>query len=137
MNAAKKKISFAHVDFVVADITKPWSFVKRNVDLVTCSLILEHIESIDVVFQQANRHLDKGGLFYIGELHPFKQYAGSKARFENNSELFILECYTHHMSDYLEAGNKNGFTCLSLTERFDDENTKTIPRIISFLFQKT
>jgi malonyl-CoA O-methyltransferase len=139
LNAARKKIVPGNVDFAIADITKPWLFTDKKVDLITCSLILEHIENINFIFQQAGQHLKENGLFYIGELHPFKQYQGSKARFEAvPGELFILECFTHHISEYMEAANNNGFSSLSLKEWFDDGegNSNSIPRIITFLFQK-
>ncbi|HEV8284355.1 MAG TPA: class I SAM-dependent methyltransferase [Chitinophagaceae bacterium] len=136
LNAAKKKINSNNIEFAIADITKPWIFTDKKNDLITCSLILEHIENIDFVFQQAGQHLNSGGLFYIGELHPFKQYQGSKARFETGSELFTLECFIHNISDYMDAAAKNNFFCLSLTEWFDDNDKNSIPRVIAFLFQK-
>src|ERR1051325_3146992 len=99
LKAAKQKINKNNIEFVAADITKPWDFTDQNVDLVTCSLILEHIENVDFIFQQANRHLSNNGFFYVGELHPFRQYEGSKARFETDSGLLILECFIHHISE--------------------------------------
>ncbi len=136
LSAAKRKISSDNIDFVIADITKPWLFTGKKVDLITCSLILEHIENIDFVFKQANQHLRDNGFFYLGELHSFRQYQGSKARFETGSELFTLECFTHHISEYIEAAGKNKFSCLSLTEWFDDNDKNSIPRIIAFVFRK-
>jgi 2-polyprenyl-3-methyl-5-hydroxy-6-metoxy-1,4-benzoquinol methylase len=106
------------------------------VDLITCSLVLEHIQNIDFIFQQANKHLKPDGFFYVGELHPFKQYEGSKARFETGSGIFMLECFTHHISDYMNAARLNKFSCELMTEWFDDNNRESIPRIIAFLFQK-
>lgn len=136
INEAKKKIAKSNVEFAFADVTEPWQFPIAKVDLITSSLILEHIQDIAFIFQQANEHLVNGGLFYVGELHPFKQYQGSKARFEAGSELVTLQCFTHHISQYMDAASKNKFSCLSLKEWFgDDENS--IPRIIAFLFQKT
>ena len=134
--AAKRKINKNNIEFVTADITKPWNFTDQKADLVTCSLILEHIENVDFIFQQANLHLSSSGFFYVGELHPFKQYEGSKARFETDSGLLTLECFIHHISGYTNAAANNGFTCLSLTEWFDEDNKKSTPRIIAFLFQK-
>jgi ubiquinone/menaquinone biosynthesis C-methylase UbiE len=136
LKAAKQKINKNNIEFVAADITKPWDFTDQNVDLVTCSLILEHIENVDFIFQQANRHLSNNGFFYLGELHPFKQYEGSKARFETDSGLLILECFIHHISEYMNAAVNNEFACLSLAEWFDENNKKSLPRIIAFLFQK-
>ena len=78
LGKAQAKIVSANVRFQQADITRAWDFASRPVDLVTCSLTLEHIQDLGAVFRQAARALKPGGLFYIGELHPFKQYQGSK-----------------------------------------------------------
>ncbi len=135
LNIARKKINKKNVEFITADITKPWTFTDKKIDLVTCSLVLEHIENIDFIFQQASKRLNRQGVFYIGELHPFKQYEGSKARFETDSGIFTLECFTHHSSEYMNAAAANGFLCHSLNEWFD-ENQESIPRVIAFIFQK-
>ena len=99
MDKAKEKVKHKHVNFVHGDISCEWNFANSKVDLVTCSLVLEHIRDIDFIFKQASNFLNRGGLFYIGELHPFKQYEGSKARFETTTGIFVLECFTHHISD--------------------------------------
>ncbi len=132
---AKTKINKNNVEFITADITKPWDFSDKKVDLLTCSLLLEHIENIGFIFQQASDHLNNNGFLYIGELHPFKQYQGSKARFETGSGIFSLECFTHHISEYMNAAFTNGFTCYSLSEWFDEDEI-SVPRIIAFVFQK-
>ena len=134
---ARAKMADGKVRFQQADITKPWNFVKGPVDLLTCSLILEHIQDLDFVFQQVHLALRPEGLFYVGEFHPFKQYQGSKARFDNGSGVFELECFTHHVSDYLAAATQNGFQCKKLSEWFDDDDRASIPRILAFVFQKS
>jgi len=136
LQAAREKIGAAHVRFAVADITKTWDFFEGQADLVSCSLVLEHIDDIDFIFHQATGHLRPGGFFYIGELHPFRQYGGSKARFETSSGVFTLDCFTHHISDYMRAASENGLHCVRLSEWFDEEATGSAPRIIALLFQK-
>jgi predicted TPR repeat methyltransferase len=133
---AKEKVMAAHVHFLQADITKPWEFVTEKPDLITCSLILEHIKDLQFIFRQAQNVLQEGGHFYICELHPYKQYSGSKARFETAEGLQVLECFVHHASDYFEAAVKNGFTCIALKEWFDADDRSNPPRLLSFLFQK-
>ncbi|MBF9236700.1 class I SAM-dependent methyltransferase [Hymenobacter sp. BT683] len=133
---AKAKITADNVRFQQADITEAWDFVAAPVDLITCSLILEHIQDLDFVFQQAKQVLKPGGFFYIGELHPFKQYVGSKARFDNGSGVFELKCYTHHVSDFTESARNNGFICEQIQELFDDNNRESVPRILAFLLSK-
>lgn len=136
MSWAKEKITAAHVHFQQANITKPWEFVREQPDLITCSLILEHINDLTFIFQQANLVLKDNGHFYICELHPYKQYTGSKARFETAEGIQVLECFVHHASDYFEAAMKNNFTCVALDEWFDENDRADIPRLISFLFQR-
>src|SRR5881398_2953520 len=76
---AKQKITSDTVRFVQADITQPWTFAEEPFDLITFSLVLEHIEDLNATLEKAAAHLKKGGVIYISELHPFKQYTGTKA----------------------------------------------------------
>jgi ubiquinone/menaquinone biosynthesis C-methylase UbiE len=133
---AKAKINAENVRFIQTDIREPWEFDNQTFDLITCSLALEHIENIDFVFNQAAAKLKNGGKFYIGELHPFKQYNGTKARFETDGGTFELECFTHHVSDYFDAAKRNGFDCVNINEWFDDGDRTAIPRILTMIFQK-
>lgn len=133
---AKEKVADAHVEFNQADITKPWNFVSINPDLITCSLILEHIKGLHFIFQEAANAIMPGGHFYICELHPYKQYGGSKARFETEKGTVVLECFVHHVSEYFDAAIKSNFSCMVLNEWFDEGDETNPPRLISFLFQK-
>jgi ubiquinone/menaquinone biosynthesis C-methylase UbiE len=137
MAKAREKIATENVQFIQADITRPWSFVTTRPDLITCSLVLEHIEKLDFVFEQASTALSSKGWLYICELHPYKQYRGSKARFETEEGTKVLDCFVHHVSDYFELAVKNNFTCVSLKEWFDEEDRNLPPRLVSFLFNKT
>lgn len=132
---ATEKVGNGNVQFRQADITKPWDFAKGKVDLLTCSLILEHIENLSFIFAEAAKALRKGGYFYVCELHPYKQYAGSKARFETAEGLQVLDCFVHHVSDYVKAATENGFTVAALQEWFDDDDRSQPPRLLSFLFR--
>jgi predicted TPR repeat methyltransferase len=132
---AKNKITNGKVNFVQADILKDWDFIKEPVDLVSFSLVLEHIEELNDIFRKATLALASEGYIYVGELHPFKQYSGTKARFDTDEGRRILTCYTHHISDFTNAARDNGLTIANLMEFFDDENNIT-PRIISILFRK-
>lgn len=133
---ARKKVQSENVEFKLADISEKWNFFPGKADLITCSLILEHIEDLNFIFQEAVRHLQTGGHFYICELHPFKQYQGSKARFETQEGMQFLDCFTHHVSEYTESAGKNDFTIVELNEWFDGDDKNDVPRLISFLFKK-
>ena len=136
LEKARAKISNDKVHFQTADLNDKWIVENENFDLITSSLTLEHIENLNHIFNQANLKLLKNGLFYICELHSFKQYIGSKARFEAKEGTIELEVFTHHISDYLKAANQNNFKLLELKEWFDDDLGDKPPRLISFVFKK-
>src|SRR4051812_33521926 len=48
----KKKVINKKVIFIQADITKPWSFTNQQYDLVSFSLVLEHIENLNAIFSE-------------------------------------------------------------------------------------
>jgi len=133
---AKQKINAEHVQFVQADITKEWIFVSGQYDLVTFSLVLEHIENLNDILQKVSTVIHQNGLVYIGELHPFKQYTGTKARFETEDGLQIVTCFNHHISDFAKAAKQNGFEIVEIEEYFDDDDRTSMPRIITLLLLK-
>lgn len=134
LKIARQKIKGDHVKFLACDLTLPWNFDKSS--LIICSLVLEHIENIEFIFEQADKTLDENGCFYICELHPYKQQEGSRAKFEQGDKLIELEYFIHHISDFLMGAFKNGFQCIDIKEWFDENNRLTTPRLVSFLFQK-
>lgn len=87
---AKQKITSDKVEFKQANILAYWTFTTDQYELVTFSLVLEHIENLEPIFKEASHALVEGGFVYIGELHPFKQYTGSKARFETEEGTHVL-----------------------------------------------
>jgi len=136
LNKAKEKIFDKRIIFKKANLTKDWEIENNFADLITSSLTLEHIENLDHIFSQANRKLKKNGLFFISELHPFKQYSGSKAKFETENGTEELEVYVHHISEYIDDAKNNDFQLIELKEWFDENSKNGIPRLISCVFKK-
>lgn len=135
---ARNKIRAENVEFKQIDLREKWEFAENSFDLITCSLALEHIENIDFIFSEVNKVLRSCGLFYIGELHPFKQYQGSKAKFETGAGTFELGCFVHHVSDFFTAARNNNFECSELKEWFDDfedDEKHKIPRLLTMIFR--
>lgn len=132
----KKKVTTSNVEFKIGDVNKKWDFGVLNADLITCSLILEHIEDLGFVFAQAKDYLKPGGCFYVCELHPFKQYSGSKARFETEGGVHVVDCFVHNLTEYTDAAIENDFSVEQIKEWFDDNDRTQIPRLISFLFRR-
>jgi predicted TPR repeat methyltransferase len=136
LNKAKAKFKHKHVIFQQSDLTANWNLPNASTDLVTCNLVLEHIENLSIVFRQAHEKLTRNGIFFISELHPFKQYTGSKARFETDNGTQELETYVHHISDFLNVAQEIGFKMIELNEWFDELEPNEIPRLVSFVFCK-
>ncbi len=137
LSKAKQKINDSKVTFIHADITQDWSFTNGNqFDLATFSLVLEHIEDLEAIFAQLNKVMQTNAIVYIGELHPFKQYNGSKARFETSEGLQVVTCFNHHITDFVSAAKNNDFELVKINEYFDDNNRNNIPRILTMLFKK-
>ena len=130
---AKLKLPPNRVEFVIRDITREWNLFKKA-DLISCSLILEHVKNIDSIFRKANMQLNPDGPLYIGELHPYKQYKRSKARFEKGGEVLEVESFVHHISEYLQAAKNHCFELSEMKEAIDDETKE--PRIVAFFFKK-
>ncbi len=133
---AKEKINSDKVNFLQADILEEWNFVTKRYDLISFSLVLEHIQNLEPVFFKASEAVATGGYMYIGELHPFKQYSGTKARFTTDEGEQVVTCFNHHISDFVQAAKKYGFDVAGVNEYFDDDDRTAIPRILTILFKK-
>ncbi len=133
---AGSKVASDKVQFRQADITHPWAFANGPYDLIGFSLVLEHIENLDYIFSEASKVIAPGGHIYIGELHPFKQYSGTKARFDTEEGQQVVTCFDHHISDFIQAAQQHGFDIVQINEFFDDNDRTTIPRILSLLLKK-
>lgn len=73
---------------------------------------------------------------YIGELHPTKQYSGTKARFDTEEGRKVVVCFNHHISDFFKAAFKHGLELVLLDEFFDEEDRNNLPRILTMVFKK-
>jgi len=134
LTKAREKINSQKVAFIQADITQDWQFAKGPYDLATFSLVLEHIENLDSIFAKLKEVMQPNGYVYVGELHPFKQYTGTKARFETAAGQQVVTCFNHHVSEFYVAAKAQGFELAELKEWFDEDN-REIPRILSLLFK--
>lgn len=78
---AQKKLNSPKITFIRADLNQNWKVPDNSFDLITGNLVLEHIFDLEAIFKKSYQKLKQKGLFFICELHPFKQYLGTKARF--------------------------------------------------------
>jgi len=133
---AREKVKAGNVHFEMADLTKRWPCEDGAYDLIVCCLILEHIEDLSHIFSEAARTLTHGGKFLVNELHPFKQYGGTKARFERAGRTVQVEAFVHHISDFTNAASVHGLKLLKFNEYWHEEDQDKPPRLVSFLFEK-
>ena len=136
LEKARQKVRAQHVTFSLADLTRRWPCEDHGYDLVVCSLVLEHIEHLSFVFSEASRVLRAGGMFLVNELHPFRQYEGKKARFEQEGSAIEVDAFVHHISDFVHAASNNGFILSDLNEWWHEQDAQARPpRLVSFIFQ--
>jgi len=134
---AKSKLRLDNVHFVVADITRPWPCKERSFDLIACNLVLEHIQDLSFIFAEASRVLADAGRMLVCELHPFRQYQGTQANFQQGSESVVIPAFIHHISEFMESAAKHGLSLRRFKEWWDEEVKQTKPpRLVSFMFEK-
>lgn len=136
ISKAKEKVKSENVSFKLRDITKDWNLEENQFDLITFNLILEHIENLNFIFEQAHKHLKSNGIVFINELHAFRQYHGKKAVYEENGETKEIDAFVHNISDFINLANKTGLKFLTLNEFWHEQDQNKLPRIISLKFIK-
>lgn len=137
LEQAKRKIQSGRVGFAVADLIKPWPCRDESVDLIVCNLVLEHVSDLSVIFAEAQRVLVPGGEFFISELHPFRQYGGTKANFQRGQETIEIPAFVHHLSDFIEGASQNGLELQSVREWWHEADENKLPRLLTFVFKKS
>ena len=135
LDLARKKVVTDKVTFINTNLNENWPVNDNSFDLATINLTLEHIETLDHIFNSLFMKLTQGGKCFVCELHPKKQLSGSKAQFEENGSEIELDVYYHSELEYIESAEKAGFNLIAKKDWYDNE--KDVPRLISFLFEKT
>ena len=133
---AKQRVPSANVTFEIADITKRWPADDQLFDLVVCNLVLEHVEELSFIFAEAARVLISGGKFFVCEFHPFRQYHGRQARFQQAEETTHITAFLHHITDFLKAAESHQLKLDTLKEWWHKEDEGKPPRLISFMFAR-
>ena len=133
---AREKVKAENVRFSLMDINRPWEFEQDSFDLIVCNLVLEHIQNLEHIFSEAGRTLRPNGRFFVNELHPFRQYDGTKARFYRSSQKVEVDAFVHHISDFLKAAENSHLALLHLDEYWHESDNDKPPRILSLSFER-
>lgn len=134
LQKARASVRSDNVTFQTADITRPWPCGDRSVDLIACSLVLEHVADLDFIFAEAGRVLAEEGRFFISELHPYRQYQGGRAHFQQDGTTVEIPAFVHHLTDFLATAEHAGLNLEWLREFWHEQDLGQPPRIVSFLF---
>jgi malonyl-CoA O-methyltransferase len=80
--------------------------------------------------------LADNGCFFVSELHPFRQYQGTKANFQRNESTTEIDAFVHHTSDFTRAAFAHGLVLKDFKEWWHEEDAGKPPRLISFMFER-
>lgn len=133
---AREKVRADHVHFSTMDISSPWKFENESFELIICNLVLEHVQDLKPIFSEAARTLRSNGTFFINELHPFRQYEGTRARFYRAEKKIEVQAFLHHISDFLKAAAASHLSLIDLDEYWHETDQNKSPRLLSLTFAK-
>lgn len=136
LRKARRRLSERNVHLLQTDITKPWPLAQMF-DLIVATLVLEHVQDLERMFNEAHRVLCPGGLFYIGELHPYKQLQGVQAKYhdvETGKEV-LVPAFSHSIAEYINRGIDTGFTLCRMGEWQNEADADL--RLLTLLFERT
>ena len=132
---ARRKIADPNISLLNADVTVTWPCPDGCFDWVLFNLVLEHLADIAPVFLEAARVVKQGGCIYVSELHPFRQYRGSKARYRFDGYEREIPATMHHFSDYFNAAHRAGLRLQRLEAHWDSDGDEgSLPRLMTLLF---
>jgi SAM-dependent methyltransferase len=117
-------------------------------DLVTVSLVDEHLPDLHPLYREAWRLAQPGGWLVLVGYHPhFIMAAGMPTHFDSRSgEPVAIDTYIHLLSDHVSAALGAGWTLVEMKERLIDdewlalkpkwERLRNHPITFAFVWQK-
>jgi SAM-dependent methyltransferase len=92
-------------------------------DLVTTSLVDEHLEELRPLYAEAHRLLRPGGAYVLVGYHPhFIMASGMPTHFDDPSgEPVAIVTHVHQLSDHVAAAHAAGLRLAELRERLIDD----------------
>lgn len=83
LGKAQTRLSGRSVIFQKMDVRETWPFGDETFDYAESTPILERVEVLGMIIREAHRVLRECGVFYLSELHPYRQMergAGQRLR---------------------------------------------------------
>ena len=139
LGRARERVRSARVDFVLADVRAPWPVPDAVIDVVIGNLVLEHVASLPPILAEAARVLRSGGVLFLCELHPFRQWRGGQAHFTDGAtgETVHVPAHVHSVSEYVNAALDAGLALRHLGEWLEGgADPVSPPRLLSLRFAR-
>ncbi|MDD3262646.1 MAG: class I SAM-dependent methyltransferase [Candidatus Absconditabacteria bacterium] len=111
------------VEKVICDLEKKLPFEKEIYDVVLSFFVLEHVENLELLFQEVYKILKSGGQRIIGHFLQRREFLRKK-----DKEIFKIRLYNHRLQDIEKIAKNNNFIVDSFP--ITEKNT-TIGYIIS------
>lgn len=131
-----QKLNIPNAKFMVYDISKKFPFENSSFNIITSSLVFDHLEDLKSLFKECNRVLKNKGIMVFSIANPVfyqeksiagkVQILGKKLIFGNYFERrkivrtwggkAKMEHYHKPLEDYFSAFLENGFELLSFRE---------------------
>jgi ubiquinone/menaquinone biosynthesis C-methylase UbiE len=118
LDAAAKKATAngARIPFAIAS-TGALPFPTDAYDAAVCSLLFDHLPSIDPTVSELARVVRPGGRLLISNIHPSMSIIGANAAFRDaNDESHFMRSHVHWVSSYLQSFRDHGLTVLRCAE---------------------
>jgi malonyl-CoA O-methyltransferase len=138
LKRARTRINDPRVRFVQQDLRDPWLVSNSTADVVVVMLVLEHVEHLEPIFDEAARALKAGGELFICELHPTLQLMGKQARFTNarTGESTLVTAFLHLTEDYHNGAKSSGFELVREIDCYPpDAQADTPPQLLALQFR--
>ena len=86
-------------------------------DAAVCSLLFDHLPTIDPTVAELARVVRPGGRLLISNIHPSMGIVGAHAAFRDaNDEAHFIRSHVHSVSTYLQSFRDHGLTVLQCVE---------------------
>jgi SAM-dependent methyltransferase len=109
-------------------------FKAASFDAVLCSLVGEHLESLDDAFNAMREVLRPGGRVVFSVYHPELAMRGKEANFQRDGTEFRLGAFLYTAEDYTTAIRSAGFTDVTVREyRGDVQMAAAVPAAAKYV----
>jgi ubiquinone/menaquinone biosynthesis C-methylase UbiE len=94
----------------VHDLAAPLPFDDGSFDVVVCTLVLEHVPSLEASLKAIARVTKVGGVVVVSDIHPAMRATGTQANFTDptTGDDVLPPSHAHAVVDYIDAARAAG-----------------------------